>query len=85
MKLRLLQKLAFNAHRFSSYKSDIADSPPLTTSDEDLMWTLLDYSAWSNLGLQDVAPLGEAQMTNVWPEVDTSLDGMSNPFLHFDM
>lgn len=50
------------------------------TRDEELMWTLLDYSAWSNLELPDVAPLSEVQTTGVWPDVDASLDGYVNIF-----
>lgn len=65
--------------------SDSADVPALAKSDEDLMWTLFDYSAWSALGLEDIATIEEMQTAHAWAEMDISLDVMSNTFLQYEM
>lgn len=65
--------------------SDSVDSPTLAKSDEDLMWTLFDYSAWSALGSQDIANIEELQAAHAWAEMDISLDVMSSTFLQYEI
>lgn len=74
-----------DSQKFSAFVFDTEGHAALSTGDDELMWTLLDYSAWSNLGPDDIIPpLSPDQPVNVWPDLNMSLDEFCTPYPGFD-
>ena len=73
------------SHKFAALTLNTRDHAELSTTDEEFLWTLLDYNAWCNMGPDDVPSLSEDQeITGFWPDMNISLDGFCSPFPHFD-
>lgn len=78
--LSLLRKLTLESPKFSVSIWHTSEHTKLSTDDEEFMWTLLDYSAWSNMDPDDVFNLSSVQPNDSWPD----LYDFCKVFPHFD-
>ncbi|KAJ9639767.1 hypothetical protein H2204_003560 [Knufia peltigerae] len=73
-------KLISESHKFSASTRSTLEHITFSTDDEELMWTLLDYNAWSSMDPDGVRVFGENQANDSWPDMNDFCD----TFPHLD-
>ncbi|KIW19925.1 hypothetical protein PV08_00500 [Exophiala spinifera] len=79
--LSLLQRLIRESHKFSASTWNTLGHTLICSDDEEFMWTLLDYNAWSSMGPEDVRALDDKNPpSDLWPD----MNDFCNTFPQFD-